>query len=306
MPRPPSPRRNASLVRSLQCFEAVARHQSMRLAAEELGVSQSAVSHQIRELTRVLGEQLLVRQGRGIAVSPTGQRLAERLADTFAGLQSSLDDIVGSARQVLRLAVCSSFGPGWLIPRLGDFLASHPEVDLQLLLYGEDPHLTHQVADAMVTALPLEAGYVATHIVDEMLVAVHRPARGARRYRLITTDIREPDLGLDWRNYCTHARLDRDSLQEGQWLQSSHYLLALEMAKAGLGVALVPDFLARRDIESGALAYFDRARMPSGRVYHLCCKELRAQEPALRALSGWLKSQLAADSVVQLTSRRSP
>lgn len=107
------PLREPRLIRSLHYLEAVARHQSLKLAAEELGVSQSAVSHQLRELTTKLGEQPFIRSGRGIALTPTGQRLADKLAATFSGLQSSLDDVVGSNRPSLRLAVCSSFGPVW-------------------------------------------------------------------------------------------------------------------------------------------------------------------------------------------------
>ena len=68
--------RDPRLIRSLHDFESVARHQSLKLAAEELGVSQSAVSHQLRDLTRALGEQLFSRAGRGIALTPVGQRLA--------------------------------------------------------------------------------------------------------------------------------------------------------------------------------------------------------------------------------------
>ena len=151
--------RNASLIRGLQYFEAVARHQSVKLAAAELGVSQNAVSHQLRQLTKELGEQLLVRSGRGIVLTPVGQRLAEKLSVTFTSLYSSVVDTVGSGRSTLRLAVCSSFAPGWLIPRLKSFFEQQPEFDLQLRLYAEDPPLSHQVADAIVSAVPVKPGF---------------------------------------------------------------------------------------------------------------------------------------------------
>jgi LysR family glycine cleavage system transcriptional activator len=300
----PSPRRNASIIRSLQYFEAVARHQSVRLAAEELGVSQSAVSHQLRELTKVLGEQLLLRSGRGIAISPTGKKLAEKLAATFSSLEASLADVVGGGRQILRLAVCSSFGPGWLIPRLNSFIEAYSHIDLQLHLYAQDPRLTDQVADAIVTALPVEPGYTTVHLIDETLVAVHAPGRMASKHRLITTDIESGKLGQDWVNYCNHAGLRLDVIRMGAWMQCTHYLLAQEMARAGLGVALVPDFLARRDIENGALAYFDRTRMPSRRVYNLCYKHSRAHEAGIRNLCQWLKGELASGSVIRIAARR--
>ena len=287
-------RRNSSIMRGLHYFEAVARNGSVRAAAEELGVSQSAISHQIRELTRVLGEQLLIRSGRGIVISPVGQKLAERLSSTFMSLQSSLDDIVGDgSRQVIRLAVCSSFGPGWLVPRLESFIASNPTVDLQLHLYAQDPHLSQSVADAIISSLPIAPGYSAVHILDEMLIAVMAPGAPKDGGRLITTELESHKLGQDWIDFCDKAGLRREDIQRGPWLQCTHYLLALEMARAGLGIALVPDFLAEREIKAGTVAVFGPDRMPFRRSYHLCFKHARSNEPGIRALAQWLKAASA-------------
>ena len=292
MKTPASILRNASLVRGLQYFEAVARLGSVKLAAEELGVSQSAVSHQVRDLTAALGEQLVTRSGRGIVLSPMGAMLAERLSSTFSGLRDSVDEIVGRGQTTLRLAVCSSFGPGWLIPRLGEFLAVHPEIDLELHLYAQDPELTGQVADAIVSALPVKPGYSSIRIMEEELVSVQSPAAGGGAPRLITTDIDPGQTGLDWQEYCAHARLGPPDTIARPWLKCTHYLLALEMARAGFGIALGPDFLARRDLAAGSLVHFHRARMPSGRVYNLCFKDARGNERGIQALARWLKQQL--------------
>lgn len=287
--------RDRRLMRGLHYFETVARFRSVKLASEELGVSQSAVSHQLRELTEALGEQLVTRSGRGIILTPTGERLAERLATTFAKIQSSLDDIIGSGRPMLRLAVCSSFGPGWLIPRLVSFFAAHPEVDLQLRLYAQDPEQTAEVADAFVTAQEVKPGFAAIHLVDEVLVAVASvpsdPKLVARHMPLITTDIAAERFGQDWLSYCAIAGMRLNDIQSGSFLQCSHYLLALEMARAGLGVALVPDFLARRDIETGVLHLFDDTLLPSGRRYHLCYKVSRAHESEIKSFMQWVKSE---------------
>jgi DNA-binding transcriptional LysR family regulator len=286
-------RRNAGLIRGLQCFEAVARRGSVTAAAEELGVSQSAISHQLRELTRALGEQLLVRSGRGIAVTPSGQRLSERLSATFANLEASLEEIVGGSSQVFRIAVCSSFGPGWLIPRLESFIGANPGISLQLTLYVQDPHFSHEVADVMFSALPVAPGFSAVHIVDEMLVAVHAPGSPSNRLRLITTELDDQKLGQDWADFCRRAGIQREDLQEGEWLKCTHFLFALEMARAGLGAALIPDFLAQRHIEDGSLVYLNRLAMPSGRVYRLCYKQSRAREGAITAFSRWLRTELS-------------
>jgi LysR family glycine cleavage system transcriptional activator len=300
-----SNRRQASLIRALQYFEAVARYQSVKLAAEELCVSQSAVSHQLRELTDSLGEQLLTRSGRGIALTSAGQRLAEKLASTFAGLQSSIEDVVGGKQQTLRLAVCSCFGPGWLIGKLQGFFASHPEIDLQLRLYAQDPVLTDQVADAFVTALPVSPGFNAVHVLDEMLVPVLHPRLGgsSRPHRLITTELESGYLGREWLTFCVQSGVKLSDLQQGSYLQCTHYLLALEMAKAGLGMALVPDFLARQEIEAGRLALYDKTLVPSGRAYNLCYKHARAGERGIRSIVHWLKGQAVEGKVVEFAKK---
>lgn len=298
------PLRNTRLMRGLHYFEAVARHGSVKHAAHELGVSQSAVSHQLRELTDALGEQLLVRSGRGIALTATGQRLSEELASTFSGLESHIEGIIGSRQKSFRLAVCSSFGPGWLIPRLPSFVASHPGIDLQLRLYAQDPEQTDNIADAFVTALPVSPGFNAIPLFDEMLVAVQAPSAGTSlRPRLITTDIEKGKLGQDWLIYCKVSGLRLGDIQSGHWVQCTHYILALEMAKAGLGAALVPDFLAAREIEAGTVCFFDKTRMESGRRYHLCFKRSRAREEEIGALVQWMKAQCAAKPIIRLVQK---
>lgn len=301
------PLRNTRLMRGLHYFEAVARHQSVKLAAEELGVSQSAISHQLREVTEVLGEQLLTRAGRGIALTATGQKLSEELAATFGGLQSHIDDIIGNKQKSLRLAVCSCFAPGWLIPRLDSFYAAHPMIDIQLRLYAQDPEQTDHVADAFVTAQPVKPGFTAIPIIDEMLVAVqskpHAAAEGYGRSRLITTDLEKGKLGQEWLDFCKAAGLRLVEIQSGPWLQCTHYMLALEMAKAGLGVALVPDFLAAREIEAGTVFYFDRTRIENGRRYNFCFKKARAQEDEISSLVQWLKAERTAKPDIRLVHK---
>ncbi|MBK8456575.1 MAG: LysR family transcriptional regulator [Phyllobacteriaceae bacterium] len=125
---------NAGLLRGLQYFETVARHNSVKSAARELGVTASAVSRQLRELTASLGEQLVVRAGRGIALTPTGRQLANKLAEAFANLEHSILGVVGAPRPQLRLAVCTSFGPGWLAGRLSDFYRVNPDINIELRL----------------------------------------------------------------------------------------------------------------------------------------------------------------------------
>ncbi|RPH70482.1 MAG: LysR family transcriptional regulator, partial [Hyphomicrobiales bacterium] len=132
-------KKETAVLRGLQYFEAVNRHASLKLAAQDLGVTESAVSHQMRRFSALIGRQLLAKSGRGIVLTATGQELAAKLSVAFAGVESLVKELVGGGPDTLQLAVCSSFGPGWLIERLEDFYDAHPEIDLQLKLHAQDP-----------------------------------------------------------------------------------------------------------------------------------------------------------------------
>jgi LysR family glycine cleavage system transcriptional activator len=282
-------------LRSLQYFEAVARRRSVKLAASDLGVTQSAVSHQIRRFSEAIGQQLITKSGRGIALTPAGEKLGQKISVAFEGLEDLVKDLVGEGQQKLQLAVCSTFGPGWIIERLGDFYLTHPEIDLELRLYAQNPLFANEVADAYVVADELKAGYTAIPLKDELLVAVEAPAsiqqaKGATKHRLITTDPEPDRQGQDWIDYCRVTGTTLSDIQDGSFLLCSHYFFALELAKAGQGVALVPDFLMARDLRSGTVTTFNDALIPSGRTYYLCIRETRANEAKLKKLTEWLVS----------------
>jgi LysR family glycine cleavage system transcriptional activator len=294
-------KKDTNVLRSLQYFEAVARRRSVKQAAEDLGVTQSAVSHQIRRFSDAIGQQLLVKSGRGIELTPAGEKLGTKLSAALGGLEDLVKDLVGEGRQTLQLAVCSSFGPGWLTEKLEDFYRTFPEIDLELRLYAQNPLYINEVADAYIVADELKAGYTAIPLKEEFLIAVEAPgsrrapAQGSKR-RLITTDVARDNLGQDWLDFCRMTGTSLSDIQDGSFRLCSHYLLALELARAGQGVALVPEFLARREIASGNVVTFNEAIIPSGRTYCLCIKDTRVNEVKLKKLSDWLVAVAGKDA----------
>lgn len=285
--------------RALQAFEAVSRHMSVSAAAVELGVTQSAVSHQIRLLTEEMGERLLQKQGRGVALTAAGDRLATRLQVAFADIARSVMETIGTSRATVRLAVCSSFAPGWLIPRLSRLYAQNPAFDLQLCMYARDPVLTDTVADAFITSMTQESGFYSVPLKKENLVPVAAPANVARfgcDLPLITTDMDLPEIGTDWETYRHLSGGKLDLPADGRWLFASHYVTALAMARAGLGAALVPDFLAESHVAGGELTLLDEVMLPTGHDYYLYIKESRRSEPSLDALCRWFRAENARDN----------
>ncbi|MCO5063021.1 MAG: LysR family transcriptional regulator [Rhizobiaceae bacterium] len=283
-------------LRALQTFEAVARHRSVTRASHELGVTQSAISHQLRNLAEDIGEKLFTRSGRNIVLTEAGERLGHALHAAFHQIDRSVDDAVGSNRKILRLAVCSSFAPGWLIGRLSTFVHAHPDIDLQLRMYAKDPELTDQVADAFVTTLPKENGFWSLPLRTELLVAVVSPELlpfKEGRPALITTNLEPERVGKDWSKFCDFANIALDRFGPSRWLQTSHYVLALEMARARLGAALVPDFLVEKDLNAGTLVLLSSKAYPTSEDYYLCMKSSRRTEPGLNKVAKWFSRQIA-------------
>ncbi|MEW9838746.1 LysR family transcriptional regulator, partial [Mesorhizobium marinum] len=226
-------------LRTLEAFEAVSRHLSISKAAEELGVTQSAISHQLKQLREELGESLVHRSGRGVALTEMGKRLAGRIQEAFGQIDRSVADVLGSGHRRIRIAICSSFAPGWLIGRLANFYAANPDIDLHLQMYAKDPELTDVVGDAFVTTLPdQQLGYFALKIMDERLVAIFATskANALRSLPLITTDLEPGRIGADWKAFRRLADVP-DFDTDGRWLFASHYVMAFNMVEAGLGIA---------------------------------------------------------------------
>jgi LysR family glycine cleavage system transcriptional activator len=287
--------KNPGVLRSLQYFESVARHGSVRAAADEHRVSASAISHHMRDLRMLLGEELLVRSGRGLVLTVFGEQLYQNVSRIFTGLDSTLERLVGKNGQLIRLAVCSSFGPAWLAKRLPAFLKTNPSIDVEVRLYATDPLLTESVADAIVTAGEVVAGFESLTLFDEMLVAVGGrdlvcDGKGMPQ-RLITTDPYHRNLAEDWHKFSRLTGMDYVGAASDGLSRCTHYLVAMALAQSGVGAALVPDYLAADGLKHGDLRLLSNVRMPAERVYKLCYKVARAQDPVLRCLAQWMKSQ---------------
>ena len=287
---------SSKTVRLLQTFEVVARRLSVTKAAAELGVTTSAVSHQLRELTDTIGEKLTEKSGRDIALTAVGAKLASELADHFDRIEKAVVNAISGDTGRFRIAVCSAFGPSWLGPRFNDLIAENPQTEFQLVLKSGQPEPSDADADIFITTQPGGTGFWCAPLFDEVLVAVGSPALRQsdpymRRSRFITTDPNESTLGEDWFDFVKHTRIPLELGSPHVWVKCTHYILALELARQGVGFALIPDFMASSDIESGKLALFNDARIPSGRQYNVCFKRSRQSDEAAAKTIAWIRDQ---------------
>lgn len=289
-------RRSLNL-RGFQVFDAIARHLSITRAADELGITQSAVSHQLRNLAQRLGEELVQRRGQKIILTDAGRRLAQSLGGAFDIMEQQLTAIEGN-RATLRIGTYSSFGSAWLIPRLPTFVEAHPEIDPRIaMLY--DPHeISVRTADIFITSEPVEIGYTARRLLTERLVpvaAITGPTDFTRPMRLISAEMEPSSAGRAWQAFATLNDLEIAAIRSEDWLCCSHYIFALEMVLAGMGAALLPHFMAARNISEGKLRRLPGKPLPTGQYYELHVPTERRHEDTIAAFTTWLRDLVDKD-----------
>ncbi|MCG9740142.1 LysR substrate-binding domain-containing protein [Shewanella insulae] len=284
-------------LRALQIFEAAARLQHFSRAAQELCITQSAVSHQVRQLEEHFALPLFQREGRSLRLTDKGEQLFQETARIFNELGELNQRFLGEKPEALRLVVYSSFAVKWLIPRLSEFRRSHPEIQVRLDMITEDPVLSHSSADMFITGQQNQKGYWQQLLHAERLIPVCSPElinSGDKldldwlgTQQLLTVD--EGPLGLDWQRWFEHNQLVGP--EERQQQLFSHVLMAIEAAIAGQGVALASDFMVLDDIAKQRLVALPFAGIDTGFEFNFLCKQRRLQEPAIAAFVHWLTQQ---------------
>src|SRR5512143_1506721 len=138
-------------MQALRAFEAAARERSLTRAAEALHLTHGAISHQIKALEADLGVRLVERAGRGIRLTDEGERFAARVRVAFAELAAAVNEMSARANpRQLRVSVVPSFAARWLLPRIGRFLAAHPDVDLDVRSNMANVDFARDDADAAI------------------------------------------------------------------------------------------------------------------------------------------------------------
>ncbi|MFE0757359.1 LysR substrate-binding domain-containing protein [Inquilinus sp. NPDC058860] len=254
-------------LRALAAFEAAARLESFRAAAEELALTPSAVSHQVRILEARLGLRLFDRVGRGVVLSPEGSELFGRIGGSFDALAEAVEAAARRGRrarrsEVVLLRTPPSLAGCWVLPRLSAFLAAHPEIDLRVhadLRLSTDSG-TRFEADGVDLAIWYadHAPAAAAPLLTETVQPLCAPALAVR------ADLRAPrdlpplplivtrDNRLSWEAWFRRQGVALDDGFAGTiQLDPSH--VAIEAAVKGLGVVLESDVLAEDALRDGRL-----------------------------------------------------
>jgi DNA-binding transcriptional LysR family regulator len=307
-------------LRALPVFEAVARTLSFSAAAEELHVTQSAVSHQIRQLEDHLGESLFERGGRHVALTDQGERYLEAVAPALAQIERASEQLRGVSDSRIRLAVPSSFAVTWLIPRLPHLQRQHPELDLDLEMLSDMPVMSERLADAFINIRYKQRGYQSQrlyverlfavcsrqywqHIRDELDEAGLRKKGGGpvrpewlARFTLLSAASVFERPGEDWRRWflAGDSKLPGDAHVQ----HFSHMLLAHQAARHHQGIALSNDYMLDTATDPD-LVRLPTHELETGDEFHFACKTSRANEPGIRHLSRWLVKQAQASGWIR-------
>jgi len=294
-------RRTIPSTAALVAFDAAARHQSFTLAADELALTQSAVGRQVANLEEFLGVKLFRRTRHGIALTPAGQAYAQTVAERLGQVERDALALMasGGSGSTIQLGVVPTFATHWLIPRLGDFTRAHPGVSVHLHVQTRPFLFSDTRLDAAVHAG--RGGWPGTHgdlLMPEALRVVCAPAVLGRRKTLSPAQVASQPLihmttrPYAWRDWFAAHGMRVPGDMEGPRVEL--FSMAVKAAGHGLGVALVPEFLAN-DLEGqGAVVATAGPPVDSGLGYYLICPEGAARHGALWDLRCWLLQQAAA------------
>lgn len=276
----------------LKAFESAARHLSFTAAAAELGVTQSAISHQIKLLEERLGAPLFRRTPRGLAVTDEALALAPTLTETFERISRLLAQFSDGKRRVpLTISVVGTFALGWLIPRLKGFEQRYPFVDLRLLTNNNSVDVIGEGLDAAIRfgdgAWP---GVDAARLIDAEMSPLCSPQLAAsvsEPFDLTRMTLLRSFRGQDWLRWLKAAGLAHFSLT-GPMFDSS-FLMA-EAAARGHGIAILPVPMFEDDLANGRLVRPFELAIHGG-SYWLTTPVARERSAAMIAFAEWLHQE---------------
>jgi LysR family glycine cleavage system transcriptional activator len=283
-------------LKALRVFEAAARHQSSTKAAEELCVTQGAVSQQIKLLEESLGVELFLRLNQQLRLTSQGRKYALEVREALRLISEATAEIQPrSVSAAVTISCLPSFAHKWLAPRLGRFLQAEPGISLRLHTSFEVVDLfRHGVDCAIRHGSGGYDGCFAEILMTEELAPMCTPQIAAQ----LTSpeDLAEQvllrDYGTEWRDWLEPAGIDDEDLCWGAEFQDSS--VAIQAAIDGRGVILGHTMLAHDDLRSGALVAPFEMRVPYDCAHWFVCRRGEETRPEIAAVRAWLRKEAAA------------
>lgn len=292
---------------ALRAFEAAARFESFNQAARELHVTPSAISHQIRTLEEYLGAALFRRRPREVRLTETGREFLPPVRDALHQIGVAAERIVRqAANPVLTVSSVPSFAIGWLVPRLTEFQAAHPGIEVRLDTSSQLIDCRSSDVDACIRYIADEPDLpeVRFHLLfHEELVVVCSPDMVGASGRLRTpadlarvTLLHSYSRAGQWRSWLKAAGVEDVDPDRGPRFSTDS--IAVEAAASGLGVALANRRVVENQVaKGGVVVAFDTGYCSAG-AYYLLYPEDVADDPRIVAFREWLLGRVAVTGSV--------
>lgn len=291
-------------LKALLAFEAAARHLSVQRAAEELHVTPSAISHQLKALEGHLGIRLFHRLNRRIVLTDTGRGYLQSIASVFDRVESATRHVIeGGVSDVLTVHCPPSFAPAWLLPRIGDFVRRHPGIELRVHATPEPPDFFRSDTDVEIrygdgnwpglTSVELMSDRVAPLVAPSLRPRL--PARPAPADLLHLPLIHSERSHTTWSDWFRCMGVGTEARLRG--LRFDRGYLSIQAAAQGLGIALESLVFGGRELQSGALValFYDASETSTGMGHHLVYPGVYGGIPKVRAFEEWLLASTRVD-----------
>ncbi|VFR31768.1 Glycine cleavage system transcriptional activator [plant metagenome] len=294
-------RRFCPSLTELIAFESAARHGSFTRAAEELCVTQGAVSKQVKSLEATVGVELFLRVRQGLMLTDAGRGYLSQIKGGLDQIETASLDLLSHRGQggLLTLTSMPTFGAKWLIPRLTAFLRLRPDIRMEFLPHHRGYDFSMPKLDAAVRyGEGLWPGARADYLGGREVVPVCKPQLIAGGERQPADLLRYPLLHHTTAPQGWHEWFERAGCASARSWEGSRfdqYSLLTEAAAAGFGLALIPRCLVEDELRDGKLEVAVNLPILASQGYYLCYPEQKATLPALLAFRTWLLTQVEAD-----------
>ena len=296
MPNSPLQRRFLPSHAILRSFECAARQESFTRAAEELHLTQSAISRQVRELEQAIGTDLFRRVGRRVVLTDAGRNLATELAVDLENIRQTVLRAIaaGDRGTSLQIAVLPTFASRWLIPRLPDFSDLYPDVTINLATRLKPFDMAKERFDiAIHFGTDDWPDTKMVRVFEEEMIAVCSPEFQSR-HRIVNADQLEdlPLLHLEtrpmaWSDWFAKVGISDKQAYSGR--QFDQFSMLIAGALASLGAALLPKYLIEKELVAGSLVRLGQDSLSTNNGYFIVTTA-GSNRPDVEAFSKWMKS----------------
>jgi len=283
--------------RALEAFEATARLKSVSAAAKDLSVTPGAISRQLTFLEEWINQPLMRRSPKGVSVTERGKKLADALAKCFKDIAKAVREAEGDGEQsIATINVYPTFAIQWLMPRLADFHAAYPHIDLRIKTSLRAPSFNDEGIDvAVIISNKTPPGLTGFALLKRVFSPVcspgvlarytsHKPMDVLLKERLLLSDMHMEM----WRRWLDLAGIPSSILDRGIRFENS--ALAWEAARKGAGFAMGQEALLKNDLEEGRLVWpFAAEAILDDTAYRLVCREKERNIPWINAIFSWFR-----------------